>query len=196
MRARELTQERRRLPGRPVRPAGEPHGPRAAHGPRALGADRRPDRRLLRVRRLGRHVCRGDGRPQGASQLGTLLHRRARQRPPSWPVTPSWIRTTGSRVAATRSRSSVCCATCPWTATSRSTDSDAEGVARRLAREEGIFAGFSSGAVAAAALRLLADEHAGGTVAVVLSDSGLKYLSTDLWPAIGDMSGMGDRGRG
>jgi cysteine synthase A len=56
-------------------------------------------------------------------------------------------------------------------------------VARRLAREEGVFAGFSSGAVAAAALRLLRDGRvpAGGTVAVLLADSGLKYLSTDLW---------------
>ena len=61
-------------------------------------------------------------------------------------------------------------------------DEEAIGVARRLAREEGVFAGFSAGAVVAAALRLLRDAHAGGTVAVVLADSGLKYLSTDLWP--------------
>ena len=65
-------------------------------------------------------------------------------------------------------------------------DADAVAVARRLAAEEGIFAGFSSGAVVAAALGLLAGPHAGGTVAVVLSDSGLKYLSTDLWPATDD----------
>ena len=64
----------------------------------------------------------------------------------------------------------------------RVTDDEAMTVARRLAREEGVFAGFSSGAVVAAALRLLAGDHAGGTVAVVLADSGLKYLSTDLWP--------------
>jgi cysteine synthase A len=61
------------------------------------------------------------------------------------------------------------------------TDDAAVAVARRLAREEGIFAGFSSGAVVAAALELLAGPHAGGTVAVVLADSGLKYLTTDLW---------------
>jgi cysteine synthase A len=61
-------------------------------------------------------------------------------------------------------------------------DDDAIGVARRLAREEGIFAGFSSGAVVAAAIQLLDGHHAGDTVAVVLADSGLKYLSTDLWP--------------
>lgn len=61
-------------------------------------------------------------------------------------------------------------------------DADAIATARRLAREEGVFAGFSSGAVVAAALRLLEGDHTGGTVAIVLADSGLKYLSTDLWP--------------
>ena len=61
-------------------------------------------------------------------------------------------------------------------------DDEAIDAARRLAREEGIFAGFSSGAVVAAALQLLRGPHAGGTVAVILADSGLKYLSTDLWP--------------
>ncbi len=60
-------------------------------------------------------------------------------------------------------------------------DAEAIGVARRLAREEGVFAGFSSGAVVAAAIQLLEGAHAGGTVAVVLADSGLKYLSTDLF---------------
>ena len=53
--------------------------------------------------------------------------------------------------------------------------------ARRLAREEGIFAGFSSGANVAAALKLLSTTHKGLTVAVLINDSGLKYLSTDLW---------------
>jgi cysteine synthase A len=64
----------------------------------------------------------------------------------------------------------------------RVTDDEAVQTARRLAREEGIFAGFSAGAVAAAALQLLGGDHAGGTIAIVLADSGLKYLSTDLWP--------------
>jgi cysteine synthase A len=68
----------------------------------------------------------------------------------------------------------------------RVTDARAIAVARRLAREEGIFAGFSSGAVVAAALALLEGPHAGDTVAVVLADSGLKYLSTDLWPPADD----------
>jgi cysteine synthase A len=61
--------------------------------------------------------------------------------------------------------------------------SGAEAIAttRALARTEGIFAGFSSGANVAAAARLLAGELRGKTVAVLLNDSGLKYLSTDLW---------------
>jgi cysteine synthase len=54
-------------------------------------------------------------------------------------------------------------------------------VARELARKEGIFGGFSSGANVAAALQLLAGEMRGKTIAAVICDSGLKYLSTDLW---------------
>jgi cysteine synthase A len=53
--------------------------------------------------------------------------------------------------------------------------------ARELARTEGIFAGFSAGANVAAAKRLLGGELSGKTIVVLLNDSGLKYLSTDLW---------------
>ena len=60
-------------------------------------------------------------------------------------------------------------------------DEEAIRTARRLAKEEGLFAGFSSGANVAIALRLLAEKHKGETIAVLLCDSGLKYLSTDLW---------------
>jgi cysteine synthase len=60
-------------------------------------------------------------------------------------------------------------------------DDEAVRAARRLAREEGIFAGFSSGANLAAALRLLEDSRRAKTVAIIICDSGLKYLSTDLW---------------
>jgi len=55
---------------------------------------------------------------------------------------------------------------------------------RRLAREEGIFAGFSSGANLAAALELLNGPFSGHTICIMICDSGLKYLSTDLWPAM------------
>ena len=52
---------------------------------------------------------------------------------------------------------------------------------RRLAKEEGIFAGYSSGANLAGAIQLLEGPLPGATVAIVACDSGLKYLSTDLW---------------
>ncbi|NLY50653.1 MAG: pyridoxal-phosphate dependent enzyme, partial [Firmicutes bacterium] len=61
------------------------------------------------------------------------------------------------------------------------TDEEATRATRDLARYEGIFAGFSSGANIAAALRLLSGIEKGKTVALTINDSGLKYLSTDLW---------------
>ena len=60
-------------------------------------------------------------------------------------------------------------------------DEEAIAWARRLAKEEGIFAGFSSGANVAAAMQLLRGEFRAKTVVVLANDSGLKYLSTDLW---------------
>jgi len=54
--------------------------------------------------------------------------------------------------------------------------------ARDLAKIEGIFAGFSSGANVAAAVKLLQGDFKGKTVVTLINDSGLKYLSTDLWP--------------
>lgn len=60
-------------------------------------------------------------------------------------------------------------------------DSQAIQAARQLARREGIFAGFSSGANLAAALQLLQGDLRGKTIVILINDSGLKYLSTDLW---------------
>ena len=59
--------------------------------------------------------------------------------------------------------------------------------ARRLAREEGILAGISSGAAAAAAARL-ADlpEFEGKTIVVILPDAGERYLSSALYEGIGE----------
>jgi len=58
---------------------------------------------------------------------------------------------------------------------------EAAGHARLLARTEGIFGGYSTGANLAAAVRLLQGSEKGGVVAFLVCDSGLKYLSTDLW---------------
>lgn len=57
----------------------------------------------------------------------------------------------------------------------------AQEMARRLAREEGIFAGVSSGANVVAALRIAARLGPGATVATIIADSGLRYLSTDVY---------------
>lgn len=62
------------------------------------------------------------------------------------------------------------------------TDDEVITAARVLAKEEGIFAGFSSGAHLAAALRLLEGTERGATLAFLVCDSGLKYLSTELYP--------------
>jgi cysteine synthase A len=61
-----------------------------------------------------------------------------------------------------------------------STD-DAKAMARRLAREEGLFAGTSSGANVVAALRLAGRLGSQATVVTLLVDSGLRYISTDLY---------------
>lgn len=61
-----------------------------------------------------------------------------------------------------------------------STD-DAKAMARRLAREEGLFAGASTGANVVAAIRVAERLGQGATVVTIAVDSGLRYLSTDLY---------------
>ena len=58
---------------------------------------------------------------------------------------------------------------------------DAMAMARRLAREEGLFAGISSGANVVAALRVAQRLGPDSSVVTILCDSGLRYLSTDLY---------------
>ena len=58
---------------------------------------------------------------------------------------------------------------------------DAKEMTRRLAREEALFAGTSSGANVVAALRVAARLGPGAKVVTLMSDSGLKYLSTDVY---------------
>jgi cysteine synthase A len=60
---------------------------------------------------------------------------------------------------------------------------EAKAMARRLAQEEGIFAGTSSGANVVAALRLAEQLGPEATVVTLMVDSGLRYLSTDVFAA-------------
>ena len=61
------------------------------------------------------------------------------------------------------------------------THSEAVEMTRKLAEIEGVFAGFSSGANVMAAIKLLQEQEKGKNICVVINDSGLKYMSTDLY---------------
>jgi len=61
------------------------------------------------------------------------------------------------------------------------TTAEAGAMARRLAREEGIFAGVSTGANVVAALRVAGRLGPQATVATVIVDSGLRYVSRDVF---------------
>jgi cysteine synthase len=62
------------------------------------------------------------------------------------------------------------------------TDEQAQNGARLLALEEGVFAGYSTGAQVHAAIELLKGPERGSTIAFLACDSGMKYLSTSLYP--------------
>jgi cysteine synthase A len=58
---------------------------------------------------------------------------------------------------------------------------DAKEMTRRLAREEALFAGTSSGASVVAATRVAEQLGPDAMVVTLMADSGLKYLSTDVY---------------
>jgi len=67
------------------------------------------------------------------------------------------------------------------------TNEEAFNTARRLAREEGILAGISSGAACAAALKVAARPEAEGTLVVFVAPStSERYISTDLFAGLDD----------
>lgn len=64
-------------------------------------------------------------------------------------------------------------------------DDEATGVCRLLATREGVLVGISSGAAAAAAIKIARrPENEGKTVVVLLPDTGERYLSTDIFNPI------------
>ncbi len=60
-------------------------------------------------------------------------------------------------------------------------EAEARAMAKRLAREEGLLVGTSSGLNIAAAIALATELGPGKTVATVVVDTGLKYLAGDLF---------------
>jgi cysteine synthase A len=71
-------------------------------------------------------------------------------------------------------------------------DEEAAGMVRRLAKEEGILVGVSSGAAACGALRVARELGKGKTVVVILPDAGERYLGTGLFTT----PGVDEKGRG
>ena len=67
-------------------------------------------------------------------------------------------------------------------------DADAIDTARRLATEEGIFAGISSGGTLAAALQVARDAREGDVILAMLPDTGERYLSTPLFEGVAEGS--------
>ncbi len=65
-------------------------------------------------------------------------------------------------------------------------EEDAFPMARRLAREEGLFVGMSSGAITWATLEVAKELGPGGRVVCIAPDSGARYLSTELFTEEGD----------
>ena len=63
------------------------------------------------------------------------------------------------------------------------TQAESEEMTRRLAREEGIFAGISSGGGLAAALQRVARRSKDAVIVHIVCDRGDRYLSTGVFPA-------------
>ncbi|TKS53360.1 cysteine synthase A [Luteimonas yindakuii] len=68
------------------------------------------------------------------------------------------------------------------------TDADAIDTARRLATEEGIFAGISAGATMAAALEVAREAEDGAVVLAMVPDTGERYFSTPLFEGVNEGS--------
>ena len=68
------------------------------------------------------------------------------------------------------------------------TDEEGKDMALRLAREEGIFVGISSGATSAAAMKVADKADAGSVILAMPPDTGERYLSTFLFEGMNEGS--------
>ena len=161
----------RRLPPQPVPQPRQSPGPLRDDRPRDRRAGRRPHRRLGRRRRNDRHV---HGR--------RALPHRAAAGPPPRGRRAAGLDPFGRRAGAARRRGHRPLADLADPRSqphrrSRSTIDDAEAfeTCRALAREEGLFAGGSSGAAAAGALRIARRLGPGKTVVTLFPDGAERY---------------------
>jgi cysteine synthase A len=165
---------RRRLPARPVLQPGQPRGPPAHDGPRAVGAARR-EGRLPRVRRGDGRDRHGRRRVPQAPQPQAEGHRlrAAGLRGPVGPragAAPHPGHRGGLRAARAQRRAARRVIPVP--------DEAAIETARLAARTEGVLAGLSCGAALWGALQIAERPEAhGARIAVVLPDSGERYVS-------------------
>jgi cysteine synthase B len=119
-----------------------------------------------------RHHHRRVALPEGAEPGGAHRRRAAVARARASPASASGPRPTCPR-STTRPR---------WTNWCYVSQADAEDMARRLAREEGLFAGISAAGACWVALQL-AQQVENATIVFIVCDRGDRYLSTGVFPA-------------
>ena len=174
---------RPRLDAAPVRQPGQPRDPLPHHRPGDLGGHRREDRHLRRGRRHRRHDHRRGTLPAGAE--AGHPHRRGRAggepgafgRPAVAAQAAGYRRRVHPGLLDTKIYDEVV----------RVDNDDAFATARRLAREEAIFAGISSGSITWAALQVAArPENAGKLIVSIICDFGERYLSHPVYTELPD----------
>ena len=180
--AEELVRRLRRLQGRPVQESCQPRRPLRGHRRGDLGPDRREDR-LLRCHSWdGRDLRRHLGGSEEAQSGGQVLRRRARgrARPGREEGDLAQAQDPGDRLRPRPGDLGPFALRRIPDRHRRRGHQDARGCSPG---REGILSGFSGGANVAAALKLAKRlSKSAETIVTVIPDTGLKYLSTDLFP--------------